>query len=350
MTSSSSPLFDRRAPASLVKSLADGGPFHGLVERVRNSKSSESLDLQLRANPNHRDEGSATLYVGLTKALDLRVNSSGNFCIDPQTRFGDGERPAEQGWTTWQPLDKLGPKSAAVMEWVESVIDNRPTAKVDHEGAVQAALTAAEGQSFCVIDREAMPAFRDQATKDEVRSELRQRMVDPVLARIGDPEKPWTRRTVSFGTKLDAIGLDDQGRVLIIEVKPGSETGPLGWTPLQVAVYLALFRMWSEADPDEALEVLQGMLDQRRQLGLLGSGEWSVRSPLELIPVVAVGRPVKNSRVADERMLVVHDAVSLVEPSLASALEVWLLSDVGDVAEVQIGHLEGPAATSQREV
>ena len=330
------PLFDRRVPPALVDALAEGGAFHGLVERVlRPSGERESLDLQLRASPKRCGAGVATLYVGLTKALDLELDTNGRARIDPQTKFG---RPASPDWEVWQPREQLELVWPTVLEWVDDVIRSRPGAKVETEGVVQAALTKAEGQGFCVIDRESMPAFATQALKDAVMDALRAR-IRPALEHLRDPHARWTERRTPFGNKLDALGVDAEGRVLIIEVKPGSETGTLGWTPIQVAVYAWLFKRWATEDPGFAVRVLQGMLGQRRQLRLLPTGDWSVADPPRFVPVIAVGHPVKNPTVANERMTSTAAALAEVDPDLVRDLEVWLLANNGAKETVPLGAL-----------
>jgi hypothetical protein len=329
------PLFDRRVPPDIVDALAPGGPFHGLVERaLRPGCDEEALDLQLRANPKSKSTGIATLYVGLTKALDLEFDGRGRARVKPQTKFGPRPRPS---WTAWQPREQLGRAWPAVLAWLDDVIRSRPLQKVNTEGVVQAALTRAEGQGFCVIDRESMPAFARQVAKDAAMDALRTR-VQPVLETIGDLGADWTQRPTPFGNKLDALGVDAAGRVLIIEVKPGSETGALGWTPIQVAFYVWLFQSWAANEPSSA-GVLQGMLDQRCRLTLLPAGDWSVSDPPRLVPVIAVGAPVKNPKVANERMIHTAEALATVDPDLVRDLEVWRLTIEGTKDTIKLGSL-----------
>ena len=54
--------------------------------------------------------------------------------------------------------------------------------------------------------------------------------------------------------RLTTFAIDDQGRVLAIEVKPGASTKGLMWTPVQVAMYVRLLRSWVSPDETAAAE------------------------------------------------------------------------------------------------
>src|SRR3954451_11238982 len=71
----------------------------------------------------------------------------------------------------------------------------------------------------------------------------------------------WAEKEKAFGDELDLLAVDRAGRVLVVEVKHGTDTGGVGWTPAQVALYLRLCQLWVDATP-WAGSVLNGMLDQ----------------------------------------------------------------------------------------
>lgn len=329
------PLFDRRAPPELIDALRPDGPLGNLVSFARED-SRAGLDLQLRGNPKRAGEGTVTLYVGLTQAFYLDGRSNGDVRVRPQTRFGPSEMATEQGWTRWQPADQL--RRADFIAWVRQMVDDaydKAGSKTDNEGQVQATVSGGVDEWFCCIDRESMFAFRT----DNVRVRELERIRAPLQGAVERirASAPWARAGGKPARKLDALGVDVHGNILVIEVKPGTETGALGWTPFQVATYTALFRAWASAEPD-VRQILNGMVRQREALGLLETNRWEVRAKPRFLPVIAVGMPVRSSEV-DSRMELVHEAISSIDDGLLADLEIWGVPEFGQIERVPLGSL-----------
>ena len=82
---------------------------------------------------------------------------------------------------------------------------------------------------------------------------------------------------------------------------------------------------WAESCPSSAL-IIDGMIDQRVQLGLTGHNQPACATPLSVRPVVAVGRGVSSTLL--DRMHTVHQR--LVDAGLDDPpLEVYLVNLVG---------------------
>src|SRR5207302_1685926 len=90
-----------------------------------------------------------------------------------------------------------------------------------------------------------------------------------------------------LGGELDLLAVDPVGRLLVIEVEPGTSVPGITWAPLQVTFYAELFRKWaSEVGDEQAREGLSAMLQQRVALGLTQDPRRSLRQPLDIVPVV----------------------------------------------------------------
>ena len=129
--------------------------------------------------------------------------------------------------------------------------------------------------------------------------------------------------------------VERDGGVLVVEVKHGGDTTGVGWTPAQVALYLRLVRQWVDGTPSAA-SILNGMLRQSAQVGLVTDRGFTVREPVELVPVIALGEPIGNPRVARERMRQVVAALAAQDVEL-DGLVVWLVGDA--VAAVGLDEL-----------
>jgi hypothetical protein len=85
------------------------------------------------------------------------------------------------------------------------------------------------------------------------------------------------------------------------------------------------------------------MLDQARRIGLSGQpAAFTVAEPVTLVPVVAIGQPLKSPTVANERMRLVRDALADNGVPLPE-LEVWSVDARGRPSRVQLGELPGGA-------
>ena len=144
----------------------------------------------------------------------------------------------------------------------------------------------------------------------------------------------WTHtRKTNPGGELDCLAIDDQGRLLTIEVKPADEMGTGAWAPAQAMIYAQLFRLWIRRNPELARSTLQTMADQRAKLGL---GAPATLSPeLPVVPVVAFGAPTADQahvhQQAVSRAKLVADA--LRRGSFGAPLIEWLRVEADGTAK-----------------
>ena len=319
--------FDRRASPVILDALAEGGALRGLVER--RSADPYLLDVQIRRNPVH-----VGLYAGLSRILRVQ-ESRGRFRLSSDGTYKKlaGFDPAWDDWMTGEALLDAWPRIDA---YIQAILDDETVLPrlTNREGVVHAALASGTDPTFRVIQREAGPAFADQATKDLVMSRLTE-SVHAAMTSTGrtDPWWPGVRDNgvmPSLGAKADALAVDDRGRLLVIEAKPSNEVKGIAWAPAQVLIYSSLFAGLA-ADPD-AVGILDTMLTDRISVGLTREGD-SLTVPLEVVPVVAIGAGPR-SPAALPRLRAVHDALADVwDEAGVSPLEVWLLNDQGVIAQ-----------------
>jgi hypothetical protein len=94
--------FDRRAPEELMNALRPNRFAHSMVEYGRSG--AYWLDLQLRGYEN-KPEKRATLYVGLTKVLDLILHPTKGFRLDAHATHASGNNGWDGDWRTWHGKD-----------------------------------------------------------------------------------------------------------------------------------------------------------------------------------------------------------------------------------------------------
>lgn len=327
------PAFDRRVPESLLNALARHGAFHPISDLVRDQqeRSTSPLDLGLRASPKQPGEGHAVLYLGTTQVLGIHVRRDGLSRLSPHEQgklFKDIVPAFESAWGSWQSLEALSSLAPEIRRHVDAAIEGAPEG-LQLEGRYQAALSRPQGAGYALVDREVTLAWASQTEKSARIDELRAPLVEAQRALAA--EHPWAVRMTAPGDKLDALAIDAEGRLLAIEVKPGTQTNSLGWTPIQVAMYVRLLRAWTEADPELAREVLEGMVGQRVVLGLTTTEVPRLRVPIEVVPVIAVGRPIRNPPEARKRFGIVRDALRAQGEPL-DGLRLWSVEKTGELS------------------
>ena len=334
------PSFDRRVPKSLLAALAPGGAFAWVSDLARPPVTWERpLDLGLRALASRPDEGHATLYLGTTQVLGVHAGKDGRFHLTSHQKnglFADIDPPFDDAWSEWQPPELLGDRVPEIERHVEAAIRKAPPGRMV-EGGYQAALSKPQAAGYVLVDREVMLSFAPGEKKDRIKEISR----DLVKAQsfLKAEEYAWAANATPPGDKLDALAIDRDGRLLAIEVKPGSETNALGWAPVQVAMYARLVRAWTEADPEGARKVLEEMAHQRAALGLGSSAVPPLSDPIEVVPVIAVGKPIKNPSEARERFALIRDALRTHGEPL-DGLRLWAVEKTLELAVTDATDLE----------
>ena len=285
-------LFDRDDP--------DGGVASSLVTYA--NEALFPVDLRFRKDWKSGREH-ATLYVGLTAVLNVRATRKGLIRLDAHpTHMKNGR--FDPAWSTPMPRDDLARIWAEVELYLDRVI---PLATLSHgnkEGAVQAALASHRSPARVVLDREVTPSFGSTAEKQAFMSASAQ----PILNALSTAQLGFSGAPGKLGNECDALGIDSDGRVLAIEVKPLSGSS-IAWVAAQATMYARIMQGWIDRPPTpghEPTEVLRGMLAQRRQIGL-ADGSFEPSRPLTVVPVVALQRGASPEMV--RRMLAVRDVL-----------------------------------------
>ncbi len=309
--------YDRRAPEPLMGALRSGGWAESLVDYGRSGQY--SMDLQLHGYP--KREHWASLYVGLTKVLDLCYVESKGFRLKghPTYKKAGSWNPRWDNYVRWG-LDRSDWREVEhYLDRVVPAVGNRFL----NEGAVQSALSAFQLRRLTVIDREAAVTFATESEKRRVTKELVQPILDAVEPTAGDPDW-WNGRPKSLGTECGALAVDADGRLLVIELKP-SNAATIPWAPVHVRHYADLFERWASTTT-RASEIINGMLYQRAELGLTPHGNPVCANPVDVRPVLAV--PEGLGKTYQSRLLEVNRRLGNVA-SGTSAVELYVVNLVG---------------------
>lgn len=323
--------FDRSISAELMDKLRPGGSFHGLLER--RAASPDVLDVQLRHDQRGRRSW-VSVYLGLTSVLDVDERRGAFRLRAHATHRSSGT--FDDAWLTWQSAAQMEAAWPAVEGYLDRILaDGMVDARhLQREGLVHGALASGRSEAFGAVQREATVWFRSSSAQRELTDPWRHRiwMAMREAGRADDAWWPGVRdrgQDPRLGLEADLLGVDSQGRLLVIEAKPSSEVKGLAWGPAQVRLYAEMFAALLDDNP-VAGEALDRMTDQRAALGLLDPGwRFAPQPGLPVVPVLAVGAGPR-SPVTFERIAAVAAALEAApQNDRIQPLEVWLLGPTG---------------------
>lgn len=321
--------YGRLASTELLLALTDG-PFSFLPALVRDEFP--QWDLRFRGKPDAALRR-ATLYYAGYGALMIEARA-GSFRIARTSHRSD---EIHARWLEWRSVDDWRADAGELAAFVAGTAAYASTGAIrgiNAEGRVQTALCARLHENLCVIDREA--DFHGAKPLKEVELEMAAPPLLAVDAALADTDWGSTLRA-KIGTEVDALAIDERGRLLTIEVKP-SGTWDAAGAPLQAVTYATMFHRWAAAaERETARATLHQMATQRKELGL--SYVQMLRPGFETIPVVAVGSPADdNERRIEEGMFARMSEVVRALKALGSAheLAVWRVYPDGRFEDVEL--------------
>jgi len=144
--------YDRRVPAELLDALDRSGFAHSLVQNARGGRG--GLDLQLRGYAGKTPHW-ASLYVGLSKVIDLRYAATRGFQLGADTFYKQSEHGWRPKWERWQTIKELSADWVDVDAYLDRAFLRVAKRYSGREGSVQAAFSAFTSDDYAVFDREA---------------------------------------------------------------------------------------------------------------------------------------------------------------------------------------------------
>lgn len=316
--------YDRRVDPDFLELFLDGGALSELREIAH--RAALPLDLQMRKYPKDGRQW-ATLYAGLTKVLDVTRHGNSVRLSAHRTYTEDRRFGFDKTWAKGIELKTLDRHWTEIELYLERVIPYAVRKHAMTEGVVQDVASKATAASWAVLDREVTPSFRDTLHRQQVLHECMKPLVGLAAAhRVpGLPKGP-----AKFGNECDLLALDDQGRLLAIEVKPLS--GSIAWVSAQAAMYARLLQHWADHDdttPGQGgspSQVIAGTLAQRQALGHSLGFAATVPDALQVVPVVVLQRGSTEKRRA--QMLQVRELLAAQLPDLPP-VEIYEVSILG---------------------
>lgn len=296
--------YDRAVSDEFLAHFIEAGFASALVDYA---KAPYPIDIQFRKEAKRPTNQWATLYVGLTAVLNVIDKGPNGLALTAHKTYQDPEKRLgwRDGWSAAAPADEWRKRWPEVERYLENIIAftvNVGGKYVKTEGIVQAAVSGYVGDHLrAVIDREVAPSFRDTAIKQQFQKAAS----DPLVNAITKANLGFGKPPASFGMETDALAVDQEGRLIAIEIKPGSVSS-LAWVPAQATMYARILQRWVDED-DDWREVITKSLKQRRKIGLSAPGFKAADLQPRVVPAVAFQRVAKDVYI--DRMYQVQDAL-----------------------------------------
>ena len=307
-SSMSTVVYDRRVSPRFLALFNPYAPQPGVVASLVTYANHALFPVDLRFRRDLKSgREHATLYVGLTAVLNVRSTKMNLLKLDAHPTHVKHGR-FDLAWGTPMSTQDLAHVWPDVELYLDRVI---PLATLSHgnkEGAVQAAVASHPAPARVVLDREVTPSFGSTAERAAFLATSQQ----PILDALSAVQLPFAGAPTKLGNECDALGIDQAGRLLAIEVKPLG-VGSIAWVTAQATMYARLLQAWVDHPPHpdhDPRDVLRGMLSQRRQIGL-AHGKFDLADPIKVVPVVALQRGASPEMI--RRMLAVRDALARVD-------------------------------------
>ena len=280
--------YDRRVSPDFLAHFRPGGVAASLVEYARHAPY--PVDLQMRHDPKTGAQH-ATLYVGLSDVLTVKAHAKG-LVLKPHKVITGGAFALPSAVQTPTAPDVLKQHWHAVESYLDRVIPLAAPKYAGKEGVVQAAASTFVSDRQVMVDREVAMHFRDDKVKKKIMGEITLPVLAVVQSMTGIPGK----RPTSFGGECDLLGVDKQGRLLAVEIKP-ADVAAIRWAAAQATVYAEILRRWVTSSdlPAPAEVVLDGMLDQRAHLGMGELKRPALGPRPDVVSVVALPTGVKRT-------------------------------------------------------
>lgn len=303
------PVYDRAPSRELLALFAEGKILAPVLQLARRNVGGHLHDVQFRV------DDYVYVYRGHTAVLKIRrYKQAGDLKIEAAKKYEDTQL-AKGIFRRWSIDDNnLG---WAICDYLD---------KVDVEGS----LTLGEGdiqqrwsevtQPWTPFDREAVLSYRKYAGSEE--RENAKKFAQVAEAGI-DLAKLRLAKLPNTGGKLDQLAIDPQGRLVVLELKDGSNTNDkVYYSPFQLLHYVW---EWHNALPAVRAN-LQAVIDARKKVGLTPPNLPALTGGIRAAVGFGFDSPRSDTKRNYARVL---DVVNQHLPEGVEPIETWELTGSG---------------------
>lgn len=337
--------YARKLAKRVEESMLPSGALRFLIDvALENRDDPYALDIQLR-------EGNELMYYhGTTCLLTIRIsnrNSTLDITATAHEAYGQhAECRAEYAalMKTWR-ITESATLEQAVRFYLPKAIRAADARYYDNkkEGYWQNRLCVRFGprwrcdDEWLILDRECVLGFDTSGEKTDFYAQAREKFAAFRRQLQDEDSTTWGQITdKGFGDELDLLAIDPAGRLVVLELKHGSNAAGIYWGPLQTYFYGDAFTSVLGEIRDDLLNLAH----QKIRLGLLpeAAGSRLGREGLSRVePVLAIAEPNENSACWDRMDQVLRRSTSGL--GLPQSMSIARIHDDHGKPKVELGHL-----------
>ncbi|MBZ0274398.1 hypothetical protein K8I61_20365 [bacterium] len=145
-----------------------------------------------------------------------------------------------------------------------------------------------KGDPFCVIDAQ----MRMETLADSRELEIVQESYRPIrqsLCELPVIRLPKEFASGSFWDQIDILGINGDGKIIVVEIKVGTSARGVYSGPIQAGGYTELLTEFK----GDLVAGVRPLIEQKKQLGLLPASapDFNPSGDFEIAPILAVGEP-----------------------------------------------------------
>jgi hypothetical protein len=311
--------YNRFLGPELMALVAPGGPLAWMLPLVIQDKNAR---LDFRREDHTRNHGGLQIYYGRTSPLEVLGRQRA------RTKFTANDKYMEMtpdlfGSHRTEDLPRLEPLIRQHLSECRERASSSFTQgeAVQHNGMMRRyGLHFRPDDPIQAVDSEAVIGFRASGPYPNGTAHKRAHK-RRILNEVGLPARDIKHN------KLDVLGVLRSGDVALVEVK--EELGDIRVAACQLAVHMFSFQVIQEREGYNLSRVFDGMLEQKRSLGLVPEHFRRAVDRPSLVPIIAAPDPRANWR---EQWTAAVSGVVARTPFL-KGLRFWRLTEQGEVAE-----------------
>jgi hypothetical protein len=291
--------YNRSLDEGFVSLLKPQGPLRKLVQLTQEKWPGKDVrpDLQLR-----RD--TITLYMGLTKVLDVRMDAKGR--LYPSAALTYGLSDDGSGVKKVYEVDRVADFAQDIGGYLARV--EVGDSHLSLEGLCQNWLSYRYGSARqtglgepVAIDREVVIGHANMAEKEQQWEEPVRKAAKAIVKGISEANPGLFGTKLeerALGNELDLLMWAPEDTLLVAEIKGGGNAHGIYMAPVQVAAYTMAWQRFAAA---ESLDSIATLVDQKRELELVNMDEteWgqfgASLSHARFVPAIVVQSPNKGS-------------------------------------------------------
>jgi hypothetical protein len=184
-------------------------------------------------------------------------------------------------------------------------------------------------EDFVVVDKEVVIGHASEAVKKECFGKHRAKFmaINGHLSQVDAKLFGGKLTQKALGNELDFLAVTREGKIYLVEFKHGSSTKGIYLAPIQIGLYYNIFTEYVSQYREDFLKNVNGMIRQKKEMGLISRSWPDVMLSTELVPVLVVAGYKESSAFNTFKQVLAICRDKLNDSTFLSGLKVYKYDD-----------------------